>query len=117
MPAYVAGTATALYPGDSLLLFNAETVAANSESIAFARASSPGGDDAGSTFEIDFAASPTAVVTIQGANTDLDANYQTLYTSTNAQHDNYTDNARWEFYRCKVSTYSAGGALTVKVQR
>lgn len=108
---------TTLQPGDTMLLFNAESPAAPQASVAFARGYSPSGDDAGITFQISFAVAPTAVVAIQGSNVDLDAAYETLYTSTNVQFDNYTDTTRWAFYRAKLVTQSAGGALTVRVQR
>lgn len=117
MPAYVAGTAVALYPGDlAVKLFSAETVATASKSLAFAKAANTVGAPGTPTFEIDFASAPTATVTIEGANIDLDADYQILYTSISVQHDNYTDNANWAFYRAHVTSYSAGGALTVTVR-
>lgn len=111
------GTLTALQPGDSLDLFNAETPAAPQASIAFARGSSPSGSDQGVTFQIAFAAAPTASVVIQGSNIDSDADYETLYTSSNKQFDAYTDTGRWAFYRAKLVSQSAGGAVTVLAQR
>jgi hypothetical protein len=112
-----SGGVADIRPGDSFFLFNAESPTAPQASVQFARGVSPSGNDAGMTFEIDFAVAPTAVVLIEASNTDIDADYQTVWTSTNLQHDNYTDTARWAFYRAALSTYSAGGALTVKVQR
>jgi hypothetical protein len=100
-----------------LALVNAETVATNYASIPFARQVSPSGDDAGSTFQILFASAPTATVNIQASNVDADASYVTVFTSTNKQTDAYTDIGRSAFYRVQVSNYSAGGALTVLVQR
>lgn len=128
MPAYgtpqAGGVVTALQPGDGqLYLFNAESPAAGTASISFNRQSSPSMDDAGVTFQIMFAAAaPTAVVAIQGANVDVDAGYQNLYSSTfpnanTTQLDNYTDTTRWAFYRAKLISQSAGGALTVVAQR
>jgi hypothetical protein len=101
--------ACALYPGDSLTLFNAETPGAGVASIAFCRAEGASQNDAGTTFQIDAA---TVGVEIQGANQDLDAEYRTVFTSTIAK-DNYTDTTRWAFYRA----VSAGGVTTVIAQR
>lgn len=115
MPVYgspQSGGVTALNTGDSMNLFNAETVAAGTASIPFARGNGPG-----STFMINFAASPTAVVVIQAANNDVEAEYQTIYTSTNLQVDAYTDIGYSDFYRAKRISGSAGGLLTVNVKR
>lgn len=117
MPAYVAGTATALYPGDKLILVNAESVTAGYKSQAFARATGPAGALAQSTFAVLWAAAPTAVLVVEVAIEDNDTEYQTIFTNTNTQKDNYTDDANWMFYRIRVVSISAGGALTVKVQR
>lgn len=121
MPNYgtpqAGGTLTALQPGDELYLFNAETPAAPQASIAFARGYSPSGDDAGVTFQILFAAAPTDSLVIQGSNIDSDADYETLYTSTSKQQDAYTDTGRWAFYRAKLVSQTAGGAVTVLAQR
>ena len=95
-------------------LFNAEVLAAPVASIPFLRALS---QDSGTTFTIGFAAAPTASVAIQGSNVDLDAQYQTLYTSSNKQVDGYTDIGRWRYYRAILLSQSAGGALTVIAQR
>lgn len=122
MPAYgslQSGGLTSLCPGDPLLtLFAAsESLTAPVSSIAFSRGQSPSGSDQGITFQMSFAASPTAVVVIQGSNVDVDAAYEDLWTSTNTQYDNYTDTARWSFYRAKLSSQSGGGALSVTVKR
>jgi phosphopantetheine adenylyltransferase len=68
------------------------------------------------TFMIQFASAPTNSLVIQGANTDTDAAYQTLYTSTNKQLDNYTDTVAWTYYRAYLVSQSAGGVLTVLAQ-
>jgi|SRR5580658_897777 hypothetical protein len=117
MPAFVSGPAnfTDLEVGESLYLFNAETLTAPQASIAFSRAYSPSGMDAGITFQMFYAASPTAVLIIQGSNDGV--NWINLYTSNNEQSDNYTDNTRWAFYRAYLSSQSGGGAVTVLAQR
>lgn len=121
MPAYntpqAGGTLTSVIPGDSYTLFNAESLTAPISSIAFSRGESPSGSDQGMTFQMSFASTPTAVVVIQGSNQDIDALYETIWTSTNTQYDNYTDTTRWAFYRAKLVSQSGGGALTVTVKR
>lgn len=128
MPAYgtpqSGGTPTSLVPGDGpYYLVNAEVVAAGYKSIPFSRGYSPGAADNGCTFQIQWTVAPTAEVDIQGSNVDVDGSYQTLSQSINpianpaGYLDNYTDTTRWAFYRVYVPSYSAGGALTVTVQR
>lgn len=121
MPNYgtpqAGGTLTELKPGDSLYLFNAETPAAPQASIAFARGTSPSGDDGGVTFQILFAEAPTAELEIQASDVDTDADYITLTTLTNIQQGSYTDTQRFAFYRAKLVSQSAGGAVTVLAQR
>jgi hypothetical protein len=108
----------AVYPGDDYTLFNAEVVATGSTSVAFVRAMAPNATQTAMTFSIDWAAVPTgSTIVIQASNTDLDADYVTVYTSTALQHDLYTDVGQSAFYRAKVTTYAAGGVCTVKVQR
>ena len=48
---------------------------------------------------------------------EFDALYETLWTSTNTQYDNYTDTTRWAYYRARLVSQSGGGALTVTVKR
>lgn len=115
--AQVGGTVAAVAPGDQYFLWNAETPTAPQASVAFARQMGPGQTDAGITFTISFASAPTDSLVIQGSNVDSDAQYQSLYTSTNKQLDAYTDTGRWAFYRAKLVTQSAGGAVTIIAQR
>lgn len=112
------GVVTSLQPGESMLLWNAESPSAPVASIPFNRAPGPGPDaDAGTTFTISFASAPTATIDIQAANQDVDAQYITIFTSTNKQVDSFTDGQRFAFYRAKLTSQSAGGALTVLAQR
>lgn len=120
LPSGVGATgqaATSLEPGNSLALFNNETPNPPQASIAFRRAPGRTDDDQGVTFSIAFAAAATDSLLIQGSNQDIDAQYQTLYTSTNKQFDLYTDIGRWAFYRAKLASQAAGGAVTVIAQR
>ena len=105
-----------LIPGDVYFLFNAETPTAPQASVAFARGLGPNGQKGPILFTISFASSPTAVVEIQAADTDLDANYQTVFTSTSTQLDNYSDLGLFSFYRAKLVSQSGGGAITVKAE-
>ena len=109
------GGPTALSPGDSIALFNAETPTAPAASMAIVPAFSY--SQKNSVFTISFAAAATAVVVIQGSNVDADAQYQTLYTSTNKQSDYYADYGGFGFYRAQLVSYVSGGALTVIAQR
>ncbi len=114
-----AGGIVALYPGDNgYRLFNAESPTAPQASVPFARAMGPTQGDNGSTFQILYVNPPTAVVVIQGSNIEADADYETVFTSTNAETDQYTDIGRYAFYRAKlVSGTVPTGGLTVIVSR
>jgi hypothetical protein len=104
-----AGGLTALAPGESMKLFDAETPGAATASIPFARAISASQDDAGTTFQIIAAA---VGVLIQCSNVDVAADYVTVYTSVSLI-DAYTDIGRSAFYRA----VSPGGLITVIAQR
>lgn len=121
LPSAVGATgqsATMLIPGDVLVLFNAETITAPEASIAIAIGPNPGGGYAPLAFDIEFSAAVvTASTLIQGAMNDVDPAYQTLFTSTNLQQDNYGDLGKFRFYRAKLASQSAGGTLTVTVSR
>lgn len=113
---------TALGPGESLTLFNAETPAAPQASLAFLRDNSASFSDQGVTFQILFSAFPTSSVQVLGSNKVPAAafnlnDWQSLYTSTNKQVDAYTDTGRFAYYCAYLATQSGGGAITVTVQR
>lgn len=120
MPLYGDTTKSpvALIPGQNLKLFDAETPSAGQSSIAFNRSPAPG-DQVPSpiVFTFAFASAPTAVVTVQGSNDNVEANFQDLYTSTSLQHDFYADQGIFAWYRYHCVSYSAGGAFTGAVQR
>lgn len=111
------GGVTAVAPGDSMVLFNAESPTAPQASIAFARGIGITGQPSGIVFTAKWAAAPTATLAIQGSNADVDADYQTLNTVTNSQYANYADVGNFLFYRGKLLTQSAGGAVTLIAQR
>lgn len=110
----------ALYSKDSYTLFaSTDTLAAgnNSQIIAIGTAGPvPRGV---MTFQGDFASAPTAQWIIYGSNTQPTSagpqNGVALYTSSNKQHDNYTDNLAFIFYWAQLVSQSAGGALTLTV--
>jgi len=103
------GTLTDLCPGDSMYLFNNESPSAGQASIAFGRGPAPG---VMGPSGIVFTMKGTAGIIIQGSNTDVDADYQTLATSS-ADPDFYADLGNFAYYRAK----SSSGAVTVIAQR
>lgn len=113
------GVLTQVDPGEGLILFNAEKLTAPQAGLAFARGfTSPGPQPSGSVFTISFpGAGPTDSVGIQGANVDVDAEYQTLFTSTNLEKDYYNDVGEFAFYRPILLSGGVNLALTVIVQR
>jgi hypothetical protein len=115
--AQVGGTVTAVYPGDTYVLFNAETPTAPQASVAFNRAPSGWESPGGIIFTISFAnTTPTARVDIEGSNVDSDAQYQSLAQIINLQNGYYSDAGTFAYYRAKLVSGS-GGALTVIAQR
>jgi len=120
MPAY--GTvATYLPPGVPIYMFNGESPSAPAASIAVTRvqAGTFPGTLGAVTFQLSFAASPTASVEIQGSMVDSTAAWAiapTLHTTT-TQNDSYTDTGAWLFYRIYVASESGGYPLSVIVAR
>jgi hypothetical protein len=112
------GLATTIYPGDTIPLFAAsDTLAAGSNSIVIAPGDAGGVNRNVVTFQLNFASAPTSVLKIFGSNTYPTTagpqNGVLLYTSTNLQADNYTDNLGFAFYWAELVSQSAGGALTL----
>lgn len=127
MPPYgipqAGGQLTSVIPGTTLKLFNAESITPAQASIAFSRGYAPGGSGGFPiTFQIEFAAVPTAVTQILATNVyqypgkvfNL-AEWTVVYTSTNLQTDAYTDAGASMFYCAYVVSQSAGGVITVIV--
>lgn len=104
--------------GSDVVLFDpvADALTAPATSRVLAPVDSGPVQRAGITFQWSFAASPTAVVEVFGSNTPPTAagpqNGVILYTSTNKQADNYTDNLSFAFYWQQIVSQSAGGALS-----
>jgi hypothetical protein len=114
---------TAIVPGDSLALFNNETIAAAPQaSIVAARAAAAMDGGQGVSFFIEFAAAPTDSLQILGTNKTPAAvftlaDWVTLYTSTNKQQDSYTDLQPLAYYCAYLASQSGGGKVTVIAQR
>lgn len=111
----------ALYSGDTYALFSSsDTLSAPAYSQVVTLGPSAGLQPRGiATFTIDFATSPTDSLIIYGSNTQPTStaaqNGRALYTSTNTQHDSYTDNLAFTFYWAELASQSGGGAVTVTV--
>ena len=110
----------ALYPKDSFTLFAAtDTLAAGNNSQVITIGATGPVPRGVMTFQGDFASSPTAVWEILGSNTQPTSsapqNGVVLYTSTNMQHDNYTDNVAFTFYWAQLVSQSGGGTFTLIV--
>jgi|HubBroStandDraft_2_1064218.scaffolds.fasta_scaffold27540_2 hypothetical protein len=109
----------ALYPGDTYSLFSSsDTLTAPAFSQVVTVGPGAGLQPRGlATWTINFASASTDVVKIFGSNTQPTStaaqNGVLLYTSTNVQSDNYTDNLAFTFYWCELVSQSGGGALTV----
>jgi hypothetical protein len=114
MPNYGTVGPVAVYPGQQYAMFNAEspTPAQASASVTI-----PKHTNVPIAFTVAFATSPTDSLVIQGSMVDVDASYQTLYTSTNTQKDVYLDYGKFQFYRANLASQSGGGAVTVIIKR
>lgn len=108
---------TEIQPGDLFYLFNAESPTAPQASVAVAMGYVPNNASGQVVFTVHWAAAPTAALVIQGSHVDVDAQYQTLTTFTNVQDGYYADVGGFAFYRAKLSSQSAGGAVTVIAKR
>lgn len=110
---------TDLRDGEQIFLWNAESPAAAANSIVITRGM--GYDNAnGILFQLDFASSPTASVTILGSNFTPPAsgpiNGITLATLTTIDSA-YQDTNSYAFYWANIVSVSAGEPLTLIAQR
>jgi hypothetical protein len=111
---------TALFPGQKILLFNAETPAPGQNSIAvnLPALQYGGRSQAQLSFSISYASAPTAVLTVMAANDDVAASYiATSTTSTNKQTDRLELATNAPFVLIQLTSQSAGGAVTVELYR
>ncbi len=112
----------AIYPGNVVYPFDAETPAPPRASQQYALGKAYDGAAAGPDvvrFDISYAAAPTAVsVEIQSAVDDADADYVTEYTSTNVNGESVKlTNFRGRFVRVLLASQTGGGAITVRLER
>lgn len=106
-------------PGDTVQMFTAaDSLSALANSIVIFPLNSGPVNCNAITFAWNFATSPTAVVEVFGSNTaptqgagGAPQNGVVLYTSTNKQADNYTDNLAFKCYWMQLVSQSGGGAL------
>jgi hypothetical protein len=123
MPAYSNTTPPlALYPGDVGFSFNNEAFPAGAQAgTQFAVPEPAGLPNQGHTvvWQTVFATAPIALsVSLQGAMADVDAEYATLDTSTNASGEQRTvANVRARFLRLKQNsiTLGSGAGFTAKM--
>jgi len=107
----------ALFPGDVGFSFNSESPTPPQAGAQMAIARPYGVDDPSSVgVDISFAVAPTAVqVDIQTSIDDVDANYNTVYSSTKTggEHVNIV-NLKGRFVRARLVSQTGGGAVTVE---
>lgn len=108
-----------IFPDDVALAFNAEAPAAGQASQQFALPSYAGFPENGRTlrWQTSFTAAPASInVVLQTALSDVDAQYQTIDTSTvTAGEARSVSGVRANFVRAKVSSISGGSGVTVQV--
>lgn len=99
MPAYKSsGNITAIYPGDSSTVWNAETITTASKSLQVALAPSLVGDTFSISFDITFSGAPgTFTVTAQTAQNDVDGDYvNILGGSMNSVSSSSGNTCNWQ---------------------
>jgi hypothetical protein len=111
---------SSLFPGDVGFSFNNETFPSTTEAGSqFAIPSYTGQPDTGTAvrWQTIFGTAPSAVTMIlQGAMADVDAEYQTIDTTTNAAGEARTvDGVQARFLRIKFVSSTGGSGLTAKL--
>lgn len=121
MPSYQNLTPpTSLMPGDVGFSFNNETFPGGAQAGSqFAIPSYAGQPDSGTAvrWQTLFGTAPTAVsLVLQGAMADVDAEYQTVDTTTNTAGEARTvTGVQAKFLRVKFNSSTGGGGLTAKL--
>ncbi|MGB2589803.1 MAG: hypothetical protein WBG02_13670 [Candidatus Acidiferrum sp.] len=121
MPSYQNVTPpTSLMPGDVGFSFNNETFPGSAQAGSqFALPSYAGQPDTGTAvrWQTLFGTAPTAVsLSLQGAMADVDAEYQTLDTTTNVAGEARTvTGVQARFLRIKFTSSTSGSGLTAKL--
>lgn len=125
MPGYqTSGSITALYPGDSKVVFSAETPTSGTASLQVALSQAPGGTPTKLSMEIAFAAAPGAFeYDLETSDTDSDADYVPESTTVTTVNAGFVGRAEFPniialFARVRAKTQNANGvASTVKLTR
>ncbi|MGC1620749.1 MAG: hypothetical protein WA765_19830 [Candidatus Acidiferrum sp.] len=121
MPSYQNVTPpTSLMPGDVGFSYNNETFPGSAQAGSqFAIPSYSGQPDTGTAvrWQTIFGTAPTAVsLSLQGAMADVDAEYQTLDTTTNIAGEARTvTGVQARFLRIKFTSSTGGSGLTAKL--
>ena len=109
----------AIFPGDVVLAFNAESPSAGQASQQFALPDYSGRADQGRTvrWQTIFGSAPSAIsITLQAAIDDVDAHYQTIDTSTNTVGEARSVTAvNAKFLRAKLTSITGGSGVTVQI--
>lgn len=107
---------TTLIPGDlPYYLFNGESPNPPQASVAFCRGQTPGtGQPSPITFEL-ICPGFAGELDIQASNVDADADYISVGNMA-ASPAYYSDGGGFRFYRARLVSQSAGGAITVIVR-
>jgi hypothetical protein len=109
--------ATAVYPGDVIPLFNAETLTAPATSTVISLGGAAPFGIHQVSFQVQFASSPTASVAIFGSNIAPTSSGPTdgvaVGTAVTTQSAVVTTTAIFEFYWAVLASQSGGGALSV----
>ena len=110
----------AIYPGDSVSVFNNENPTPPQASQQVAIGNVYGADDVGVSVLLSYpGGTPTSVIiNVQMADTDVDASYVTVTSSSNPAGDSLNLNAqRHKFVRVQKAAQSGGGAMTAVIAR
>jgi hypothetical protein len=110
----------AIYPGDSVAVFNNENPAPPQASQQVAIGNVYGVDDAGVSVLLSYpGGAPTSVtINVQMADSDTDSAYSTVATSSNTTGDSLNLNVqRHKFVRIQKAVQTGGGAMTAVIAR
>jgi hypothetical protein len=109
----------AVFPGDVALAFNVESPAAGQASQQFALPDYSGlpSQSRSIVWQTIYGSAPSAVsITLQSAMNDVDAQYQTIDTSTAIAGESRTvTNVNAKFLRAKLTSITGGSGVTVQI--
>jgi hypothetical protein len=110
----------AIYPGDSVAVFNNENPTAPQASQQVAIGNVYGADDVGVSVLLSYpgGAPASVMINVQMADTDVDAAYVTVATSSALTGDSLNLNVqRHRFIRVQKAAQTGGGAMTAVIAR